>query len=103
MLDTGKLAPGWSRDKIIEAIAAEGVVCQHGSTWGIGLEDAWEDVNCLISGQTRKLRLKQHLPNDYKVGSTAIMFQVHPTLDDEAIKDTVCALKKVLSVALKQI
>lgn len=101
LLDTGKLSDGWSRDKIIEAIAAEGVMCQQGSTWGIGLEDAWEEVNCLISGETRNLRLKSHLPNDYRVGSSTLMFQVHPTLDDDAIKDTVTAVKKVMYAALK--
>ncbi len=101
ILDTAKLADGWSRDKVVAAIAAEGVVCQQGSTWGIGLEDAWEEVNCLISGQTRNLRLKKHLPNDYKIGSSSLMFQVHPTLDDEAIENTISAVKKVMSVALK--
>lgn len=101
LLDSGKLAAGWTRDKIIEAIAAEGVVCQHGSTWGIGMEDAWEEVNCQISGKIRNLRLKQHLPNDFMVGSSTLMFQVHPTLDDEAIKDMVSAVKKVFSAALK--
>jgi dTDP-4-amino-4,6-dideoxygalactose transaminase len=100
-LDMERLANGWTRNKVIDAISAEGVVCQQGSTWGVGLEDAWEEVNCLISGKTRNLRLKKHLPNDYKVGSSVLMFQVHPTLDDEAIKDTVAAVTKVMAVVLK--
>jgi dTDP-4-amino-4,6-dideoxygalactose transaminase len=100
ILDTEMLNDNWTRDKVIESICAEGIICQQGSTWGIGMEDAWEEVNCLISGKIRNLRLKSHLPNDYKVGSSVLMFQVHPTLDEEDIEDTISAIKKVLAVAI---
>ncbi len=94
-----KLAEGWTRDRIISAIAAEGVGCLFGNAWGIGLEDGWKGFQCLISGRKYDLQLKENLPNDYLVGTTAVMFQIHPTLDEEAMEDTVKAVKKVMSVA----
>ena len=101
LLQLEKLADGWTRDRVIEAINAEGVFCTYGSNWAIGLEDAWEKVECLISGRCYHLKLREHLPNDYFVGTRSMMFQVHPTLDEDAIDDTVTAVRKVLAVAVK--
>jgi len=100
-LELDKLSDDWSRERVIDAISAEGVVCQFGSTWGVGREDGWKNVECSITGTKRDLQLKEHLPNDYQVGSTALMFQVHPTLDEEAIEDTIKAVKKVLGNAVR--
>jgi len=101
-IEENKLSFGWNRNKIIEAINAEGIVCQFGSTWGVGLEDGWDDFYCSITKAKRNLKLKEHFPNDYKVGTTALMFQVHPTLDDEAIEDTVKAIIKVMNIATQK-
>ena len=40
LIKLDKLKSDWNRDRIMQAINAEGVVCQYGSTWGIGKEDA---------------------------------------------------------------
>lgn len=98
-VETGKLRPGWNRDRIIEAVNAEGVVCQFGSTWGIGLESGWKNLQCPLTGKQYDLQLKQHLPGDYKTGSEVLMFQVHPTLDSKAVNDVLTAVKKVMAVA----
>ena len=96
-----ELEEGWDRDRIMKAIAAEGVICQFGITWGIGEEQGWENAQLVGTQEVRNLRLKSHLPADYELGMTSLMFQVHPTLDDQAIKDTIEAVKKVMSVATK--
>ncbi len=98
-IDQEKIHPKWNQKRIIDTINAEGVICQFGSTWGIGLEDGWRNIKCTITGKQYNLQLKNHLPNDYKVGTTALMFQVHPTLNFDAIKDTIKAVKKVMNVA----
>ena len=100
-IETDKLSSGWDRDRIINAINAEGVVCQFGSTWAIGLEDGWENGKCTITGNRYNYRLKQHFPNDYAVGSTILMFQVHPTLNIEDIDDIVMAVRKIVKQAIK--
>ena len=94
------LKPNWSRQRIMEEINREGVVCQTGSTWGIGLEDAWENAES-IDGKYYNLKLKEHLPNDYDWGKNALMFQVHPTLTDEHIECTIQTVSKVLEEAQK--
>ncbi|MBD65310.1 MAG: aminotransferase [Halobacteriovoraceae bacterium] len=97
-IDTEFLSDDWTREKIVSAISAEGVVCQLGSTWAIGKESGWGRV--LINGKREDIQLKECFPNDYRLGTTALMFQVHPTLDEESISDTIKAAKKVFSFAL---
>lgn len=98
-IELDKLCSGWDRNRIINAINAEGVLCQLGSTWGIGMETAWKNIKCTITGNQHNYQLKKHFPNDHFVGSTILMFQVHPTLDIETISDTIMAVKKVMEVA----
>ena len=99
-LELNKLKEDWNRNRIIEAISAEGVVCQFGSTWAIGKEDAWQEV-LMPNGEILNLQLEKDLPNDLLVGSSALMFQVHPTLEIEHIEATVKAVKKVMKAAVK--
>ncbi len=101
LLQLEKLATGWTRDRVIAAINAEGVFCTYGSNWAIGSEDAWENAYNPITGTTSHPRLREHLPNDHYVGTRSMMFQVHPTLDEESINDTITAVRKVLATAVK--
>jgi len=101
-VELDELKEDWNRDKIIEAINAEGVYCQFGSTWGISQELGWKKAKLVGTQKTQDLRLKDHLPVDYELGKTALMFQVHPTLDDEAIHDTIKAVKKVIAFAAQE-
>ncbi len=92
---------GWDRDRIIDAIVAEGVPCGFGVTSEIGMELGWKTSELVGTGETRNLRLKSHLPVDYELGTTALMFQVHPTLNAQAIQDTIAAVKKVMHAAVR--
>ena len=84
----------------INAIISEGVICQYGSTWGIGCQDAWESVQSPTK-ETWSLKTSTALPNDKKVGESALMFQVHPTLTTKHINATVEAISKVMKEAVK--
>jgi hypothetical protein len=95
-----RLKKGWDRDQIIDAVCAEGVVCQAGSTWAIGREFGWEHVRPVGTRIDINLRSHDYLPIDFQVGISSLMFQVHPTLDEQAIIDTAVAVKKVISVAV---
>ena len=76
------LAPGWTRDRIIEEIVAAGVPCLHGSASEIYLERAFQDTGW---------RPAQRLPVAYELGETSIAFLVHPTLTQDEIAKT-CAV-----------
>ncbi len=84
------LAPGWNRDRIIEAISAEGLPCYHGSCSEVYLEKAFDDTGW---------RPAQRLPVARELGETALMFLVHPTLTEEEISKTCKVIQQVLSQA----
>jgi hypothetical protein len=81
----------WSRDIVMQAIEAEGVPCFSGSCSEIYLERAFEMPGMRPS---RALNCARTLAGE------SIMLQVHPTLDDEQIRDVANAVTKVLRVAL---
>jgi dTDP-4-amino-4,6-dideoxygalactose transaminase len=74
------LKKGWSRDKIIEAISAEGIPCFSGSCSEIYLEKAFAN---------NELVPFDYLPNARELGETSLMLLVHPTItEDNMIKIT---------------
>lgn len=83
------LAPGWDRDRIIDAIAAEGVPCFQGSCSEIYLEKAFPT----------DMRPPERLPVAKTLGETSLMFLVHPTLDDAYIDATADAIDRVMAAA----
>ncbi len=84
------LAPGWSRDRIIEAINKEGVPCYQGSCGEVYLEKAFDDTSW---------RPNQRLPTARKLGETSLMFLVHPTLTSVEMERACEVVSKVLSEA----
>jgi hypothetical protein len=84
------LHPGWERDKIMQAIAAEGVPCFVGSCGEIYLEKAFVGR-----------RKHQRLPVAKQLGETSLMLLVHPTLSDQHIALTCQAVEKVMSQATR--
>ena len=84
-----RLRAGWTRDRILDAINAEGVPCFSGSCSEIYLEQAFSP----------EMRPPQRLPVARELGETRLMFLVHPTLSEEEIQVTVEAVTKVMSVA----
>jgi dTDP-4-amino-4,6-dideoxygalactose transaminase len=84
------LAPGWTRDRIVEAVKAEGVPLYQGSCSEVYLERAFDGT---------PWRPAQRLPQARQLGETSIMFLVHPTLTDDEVKRTCSALSKVMQEA----
>ncbi len=84
------LAVGWSRDRIIESIVAQGVPCYQGSCSEVYLEKAFDDTGW---------RPSERLPNAKLLGETSIMLLIHPTLNDEELAKTALVLRSVLSQA----
>ncbi|HXG09740.1 MAG TPA: DegT/DnrJ/EryC1/StrS aminotransferase family protein [Gemmataceae bacterium] len=85
-----RLRRGWTRDRILAAVAAEGVPCFAGSCGEIYLEKAFDG-----------LRPVRPLPNARRLGETSLMFLVHPTLSEQDMHDTCDALEKVLAEATR--
>jgi dTDP-4-amino-4,6-dideoxygalactose transaminase len=83
------LRPEWTRDRIIEAINAEGISCFSGSCSEIYLERAFPP----------EWRPRERLTVARELGETSLMFLVHPTLTEEHIHDTCATVKKVMSAA----
>ena len=84
-----KLRSGWTRDRILSAIVAEGIPCFTGSCSEIYLEKAF----------TPELRPTERLTVAQELGETSLMFLVHPTLSEFDMHDTCRAVAKVLEAA----
>jgi len=96
------LRPEWSRDRIIEAICAEGVPCGSGSCSEIYLEKAFLGIGqrAWVMGQGAGKR--ERLPVARELGETSLMFMVHPTLSAADMQDMVAAVRKVMRRAVKR-
>jgi dTDP-4-amino-4,6-dideoxygalactose transaminase len=86
------LAPGWTRDRIIEAINSKGVPCYQGSCSEVYLEKAFNGTGW---------RPESRLPVAKELGETSLMFLVHPTLTNSEIQKTCEVIKQILSQAKK--
>jgi len=84
------LARGWSRDRIVRAIRAEGIPCGSGTCPEIYLEKAFDHSAS---------RPRRRLPTARALGQTSLSFLVHPTLSDRDVLDACLAVEKVLHVA----
>jgi hypothetical protein len=88
-IDPSALRRGWSRDLVMQAIAAEGVPCFSGSCSEIYLEKAF----------SLSLRPARRLPVAKELGETSLMFLVHPTLTPEHIERTIQVVQRVMKEA----
>jgi dTDP-4-amino-4,6-dideoxygalactose transaminase len=84
-----RLRAGWSRDRVIESVRAEGIPCFSGSCSEIYLEKAFP----------REMKPPHRLPVAKELGETSLMFLVHPTLSEQDMQDTADAMEKVLTHA----
>lgn len=84
-----RLRDGWDRNRIIDAICAEGVPCMEGTCSEIYLEKAFP-----IS-----MRPPGRLPVAHELSETSLMFKVHPTLTEVDMADTCLAVAKVMRIA----
>jgi dTDP-4-amino-4,6-dideoxygalactose transaminase len=85
-----KLAPGWTRDRIVAEINRRDIPCYQGSCSEVYLEKAFEDS---------AFRPQSPLPIAKKLGETSLMFLVHPTLTVEEINKTCDVIRSVFAVA----
>lgn len=86
------LKEGWDRDRILAALAAEGVPGLSGSCSEIYLEKAFQDADLAPTGA---------LPVARELGETSLMFLVHPTMSEHDARDQGRALLKILAHAAK--
>src|SRR3546814_18170543 len=81
------LVPAWSHERIMQAIAAQGVPVYSGSCSEVYLEKAFDGTG---------LRPAQRLPVARALGETSLMFLVHPTLVADDIDKTCKVLQSVV-------
>ncbi|MCL4194082.1 MAG: DegT/DnrJ/EryC1/StrS aminotransferase family protein [Thermoguttaceae bacterium] len=84
------LRAGWSRDRIVEALHAEGIPCGSGACPEIYAEKAFTDLGF---GPQKPLRVAHEL------AETSLMLLVHPTLAEQDLADTCRAVEKVMAAA----
>lgn len=84
------LAPGWTRDRFLLALQAEGIPCGSGSCSEIYLEKAFTELG---------LAPARRLPVAQQLGETSVMLQVHHTLSQDHMRATARAVRKVLAHA----
>ena len=85
-----RLATGWSRDRIVEAVSARGVPCLQGSCSEVYLEKAFDGT---------PWRPNERLPVARALGETSLMMLVHPTLTEEEMDKACLVLGDVLQQA----
>lgn len=82
-----ELKPGWTRDRIAEAIHAEGIPCFQGSCSEVYLEKAFDGT---------EWRPAERLPIAKELGETSLMFLVHPTLTAAEVQKTCDVIRTVM-------
>ena len=85
-----QLSLSWSRDRIVEAISAQGVPCFQGSCSEVYLEKAFDGTGWR---PTKRLAMAREL------GETSLMFLVHPTLTELEISRMCTIIDTVLQQA----
>lgn len=86
------LSDGWSRDRIVESVNAQGVPCYQGSCSEIYKEKAFDGTGW---------RPLKPLPVARELGERSLMFLVHPTLTDIEVQKTCDVLDGVLKQACR--
>ncbi|RBW48253.1 DegT/DnrJ/EryC1/StrS family aminotransferase [Marinobacter sp. F3R11] len=86
-----KLAEGWSRDRIQNAIVEAGVPCFSGSCSEVYLEKAFDGTGW---------RPETPLSVAHELGETSLMFLVHPTLTEEEVGKTCAVLANIMQQAV---
>lgn len=89
-VETGELQEGWTRDRILNEISAQGVPCFSGSCSEVYLEKAFEGTGW---------RPEKPLPVARRLGEDSLMFLVHPTLTTDELAKTCSVLEGVMKAA----
>lgn len=91
-VDPARLGAGWSRDRIVAAINAEGIPCWHGGCAEIHRERAFATTG----------RTSGELPVAAELGATSLMLPVHPTLSATDVGDIAEAVSRVLRASTRR-
>lgn len=89
-VEPSELKEGWSRDRIMSEINAQGVPVYSGSCSEVYLEKAFDD---------KPYKPSKSLPIAKELGETSLMFLVHPTLTEAEIDKTLRVIKEVMTEA----
>jgi len=87
------LSDNLDRDRVIQAISAEGVPCYHGSCSEVYMEKAFDNTSW---------HPLNRLPVAKQLGETSLVFLVHPTLNMDEIEKTCAVVTSVLERAASQ-
>ena len=88
MVKPEKLKESWNRNRIIKEISERGINCTSGAWGELYLEEAYRKF---FDGLTI-----ERMPNAMILKATTLMFQVHPTLTEQNIKDTIAIIREIL-------
>jgi len=88
------LRAGWTRDRVVRAVQAEGIPCGSGICPAIYREKAFDGS---------RFRPEHPLPVADELGETSLMLQVHPTLTRADVLDTARAVEKVVCAATVEV
>ncbi len=97
-----RLKPGWSRDRVMEAVVEQGAPCFQGICPEVYLEEAFEGKGDRGKGKGERLRPEERLPVAKDLGETSLMFPVHPTLGKEEMEEMVEVVRRVMGNSLKR-
>lgn len=90
----GLLNDGWSRDRIVAEIQAQGVPCYPGGCSEVYREKAFDGTGW---------RPMRRLPNAKLLGEASLMFLVHPTLSDAEVSKTGRVAAEVITRATARV
>lgn len=90
-LEQSRLLGDWDRNRVLNAINAEGVPCFTGSCGEIYLEKAFQDAGYAPEAPW---------PIAHELGETSLCFLVHPTLTEQDMLNTVTVVQKVMAAAV---
>ncbi len=88
-IEPRRLDPAWNRDRVLTALAAEGIPCFSGPCPEIYLERAYASS---MRGLPRR-------PNAAYLRNVSLTLLVHPTLDQSFLDDCHAAIHKVFDAA----
>lgn len=92
-LKLADLRTGWTRDRVLQAVVAEGVPCFTGTCGEIYKEEAFRALD---------IRPAYVCETAVELSESGLCFLVHPTLNEQHMNATVAALRKVMSYAVKE-
>ena len=96
LVDAKRLKKDWSRDRILQELAALGIPCGCGACPELYREKAFR-----VQRQKAGLKPQPRLPVAKTLGEKAIMLQVHPTLTEKSMDYVITCMQAVLKQAVR--